>query len=224
MNLLESLRSANPELRLYSVFDPEFAPYGRVLRLPGEEALAAALEATPIPESGNCYVASEPALEALEAMEAAARSVYGGMPIQAGYCNGRGFALNAEEYHKCSEVNYSTTGLVLLLALPGDLHDRKLDAADVAGFYLPPRTAVELHPLVLHFAPCRIRETGFNCLVLLTRGTNGALPAVNTAAPGEAALLWMVNKWMLCHPDSPQAQKGAFVGITGENLRLALPG
>ena len=224
MNLLESLRVANPKLRLYSVFDPEFAPYGRVLRLPGEDALAAALEHTPIPESGNCYVASEPALEGLEAVEAATRSVYGGMPIQAGYCNGRGFTLNAEEYHKCSEVNYSTTGLVLLLALPGNLHDRKLDAADVAGFYLPPRVAVELHPLVLHFAPCRIREAGFNCLVLLTRGTNGALPAVNTAAPGEEALLWMVNKWMLCHPDSPQAQKGAFVGITGENPRLALPG
>lgn len=224
MNLLESLRSANPELRLYSVFDPEFAPYGRVLQLPGEEALAAALENTPIPETGNCYRASEPALEALAAVEAAARSVYGGMPIQAGYCNGRGFALNAEEYHKCSEVNFSTTGLVLLLALPGDLHDRRLDAADVAGFYLPPLVAVELHPLVLHFAPCRVRETGFNCLVLLTRGTNEPLPAVNTAAPGEEALLWMANKWMLCHPDSPQARKGAFVGISGENLRLALPG
>jgi len=224
MNLLESLRVANPKLRLYSVFDPEFTPYGRVLKLPGEDALAAALEHTPIPESGNCYVASEPALEALEAVEAAARSVYGGMPIQAGYCNGRGFTLNAEEYHKCSEVNYSTTGLVLLLALPGNLRDRKLDAADVAGFYLPPRTAVELHPLVLHFAPCRVRETGFNCLVLLTRGTNEPLPAVNTAASGEEALLWMANKWMLCHPDSPQARKGAFVGISGENLRLALPG
>ena len=222
MNLLESLRVANPELRLYSVFDPEFAPYGRVLRLPGEEALAAALESTPIPETGNCYLASEPALEALAAVEAAARSVYGGMPIQAGYCNGRGFALNAEEYHKCSEVNFSTTGLVLLLALPGDLRDRKLDAAAVTGFYLPPRVAVELHPLVLHFAPCRVRETGFNCLVLLTRGTNAPLPGVDTAAPGEEALLWMVNKWLLCHPESPQAAKGAFVGITGENIRLKL--
>lgn len=221
--LLKDLRAANPGLRLYSVFDAAFAPYGRVLSLPGEAELAAAVEALPIPEGGNRYVASEPALEALEAVRAAGRSVYGGMEIQAGYCNGRGYALNAEEYHKCSELNYSTTGLVLLLALPGDLRERRLEAADVVGFYLPPRTAVELHPLVLHFAPCRVREAGFNCLVILTRGTNEALPAVDPTAEGEEALLWMRNKWLLCHPDSPQAAKGAFVGIGGENLRLALP-
>ena len=223
MNLLEALRMANPNLRLYSVFDPAFAPYGRVLELPGEDALAGAMEKTPIPESGNCYVASLPELEALEAVRAAERTVYGGMELQAGYCNGRGFTLNAEEYHKCSEVNFSTTGLVLLLALPGQIRDRRLDAGDVVGFYLPPMTAVEIHPLVLHFAPCRVREAGFDCLVVLTRGTNAPLAAVNPQAPGEEALLWMTNKWLLCHPDSPQAAKGAFVGIIGENLTLKLP-
>lgn len=30
----------------------------------------------------------------------------------------------------------------------------------------------------------------------------------------------MKNKWMICHPDSPQAAKGAYVGITGVNLTL----
>ncbi len=222
MDILESLRSANPNLRLYSVFDPAFAAYGRVLRLPGEEALAEAMDKTPIPEAGNRYAASLPELEALEAVREAGRTVYGGMEVQAGYCNGRGFTLNAEEYHKCSEVNFSTTGLVLLLALPGDLRDRRLEAADVVGFYLPPRVAVEIHPLVLHFAPCRVRESGFNCLVILTRGTNEALPAVDPAAEGEEALLWMRNKWLVCHPDSPQAAKGAFIGIRGENRVLKL--
>lgn len=223
MDFLKKLQTANPNLRLYSVFDPKFAPYGRVLNLPGEAALADAMEATPIPETGNCYVASDPVLESLEAVQAAGRTVYGGMEIQAGYCNGRSFTLNAEEYHKCSELNYSTTGLVLLLALPGDLQDRKLDASHVAGFYLPPQVAVEIHPLVLHFAPCRVHEDGFNCLVILTRGTNTPLSGVNTATAGEEALLWTRNKWMLCHPDSPQAAKGAFVGILGENPQLALP-
>ncbi len=223
MDILEALRRANPGLRLYSVLDPEFAPYGRVLKTENPEELAAGLAETPIPESGNRYVSSEPALEALGAGKELARVVYGGMPFQAGYCNGRGFTLNAEEYHKCSEVNFTTTGLVLLLALPGDLKDRRLDSADVVGFYLPPMVPVEVHPLVLHFAPCRISEAGFNCLVILERGTNLPLPAVDTSAPGEEALLWMVNKWLVCHPDSPQAQKGAFVGITGTNLRLRLP-
>ncbi|MBQ1820122.1 MAG: DUF4867 family protein [Clostridia bacterium] len=142
--------------------------------------------------------------------------------VQEGFCNGRGFTLNAEEYHKCSEVNYSTTGLVLLLALPGDVRDRVLDSRDVKGFYLPPDTLVEIHPRVLHFAPCRIRDSGFNCLVVLERGTNAPLDHVDPSAPGEEGLLWMRNKWLLCHPDSPQAQKGAFMGIAGENLTLRI--
>ena len=220
MNLLDTLRSKNPKLQLFSVTDPEFEPYGRILPCENTEALSRAMERTGIPESGNCYVASEPALEALDVIETVGRTVYGGMPVQAGFCNGRGFTLNAEEYHKCSEVNYTTTGLVLLLALPSDVHNRTLDAKDVKGFYLPPETLVEIHPRVLHFAPCRIRESGFNCLVVLERGTNAPLDTVDTNAPGEAGLLWMQNKWLLCHPDSPQAGKGAFIGITGENLTL----
>ena len=221
MNILEQLRRKNPELQLYAVTDPEFYPYGRVLPCEAD-ALFRAMDGTGIPESGNRYVASDPALEALSAIEAVGRTVFGGMPIQAGFCNGRGFTLNAEEYHKCSEVNYSTTGLVLLLALPEDIHDRTLDSKDVKGFYLPPETMIEIHPRVLHFAPCRITESGFNCLVVLERGTNAPLDYVDTSAPGEQGLLWMQNKWLICHPDSPQAGKGAFVGITGENLTLQI--
>ena len=222
MNIPEQLQHKNPHLPLYSVTDPAFAPYGQVLTCADPAALSRAMAGTGIPESGNRYVASEPSLEALDAVHAIGNTVFGGMPIQAGFCNGRGFTLNAEEYHKCSEVNYSTTGLVLLLALPTDLRDRTLDAADVKGFYLPPETLVELYPRVLHFAPCRISEAGFNCLVVLERGTNAPLEAVDPSAPGEQGLLWMQNKWLVCHPDSPQAAKGAFVGIRGENITLSI--
>lgn len=222
MTILEQLQKKNPDLPLFSVTDPAFAPYGRILPCEDTAALSRAMGETGIPESGNRYVASDPALEALDPIEEIGRTVYGGMPIQAGFCNGRGYKLNAEEYHKCSEVNYSTTGLVLLLALPEDIHDRKLDSRDVKGFYLPPETLVEIHPRVLHFAPCRIIESGFNCLVVLERGTNAPLESVNTAAEGEEGLLWMQNKWLICHPDSPQAKNGAFVGIAGENLTLRI--
>ncbi|MBR0081150.1 MAG: DUF4867 family protein [Clostridia bacterium] len=222
MTVLEQLREKNPDLRLYSVTDPAFAPYGQILPLPETEALSAALQRTPIPQSGNCYTASDPALEALDVVARVGASAFGGMPMQAGYCNGRGFMLNAEEYHKCSELNYSTTGAVLLLALPSDVHDRSLDAADVVGFYLPPETMIEVYPRVLHFAPCRVQPDGFNCLVVLERGTNAPLPSVRPDAPGEEGLLWMRNKWLLCHPDSPQAKNGAFVGIYGNNLTLQI--
>lgn len=222
MDMLESLREKNPNLPLYSVLDLAFAPYGRVLPIRDPASLRAAMERTAIPATGNSYTASDPDLEATADVLRLRDTVYGGMAVQAGCCNGHGFTLNAEEYHKCSEVNYSTTGLVLLLALPSDIHDRTLDSSAVVGFYLPPEVMVEIYPLVLHFAPCRVREDGFNCLVVLNRGTNGPLEGVDPSAPGEEGMLWMKNKWLLCHPDSPQAQKGAFVGVTGENLTLAL--
>ena len=219
--MLKLLREKNPGLPLFSVLDPEFRRYGRVL-IADTNQLAAALEATPIPETGNCYVASLPELEAVDLMPGLQRAAFGEMPIQAGFCNGNGYKLNALEYHKCSEINFTTTGLVLLLALPEQLDDGKLDSADVVGFYLPEDVLVEIYPMVLHFAPCRVRETGFRCLVVLEQGTNAALPSVDTTAPGEEKLLWMRNKWMTCHPDSPQKEKGAFVGISGENLSLKI--
>ena len=219
--MMKTLRQKNPELKLYSVLDPEFRRYGRVLNAETGE-LAAAMAATEIPEEGNCYKASVPALEAVPLMKSLRRTVFGEMEIQAGYCNGHGYKLNAMEYHKCCEINFSTTGLVLLLALPEQLDDGRLDSADVAGFYLPAGALVEIFPLVMHFAPCRISESGFNCLVVLEKGTNEVLPVVDTSASGEEKLLWMRNKWMTCHPDSPQKEKGAFVGISGENIALAI--
>ena len=221
MNILEKLREKNPGLPLFSVEDESFAPYGRILG-GADAALSAALDGTELPAEGNLYHASEASLEALPLMARLRRLAFGEMEIQAGFCNGRGFTLNALEYHKCSEVNYSTTGLVLLLALPGDLEGDSLDAGRIRGFYLPPETLVEIYPRTLHFAPCRVRETGFNCLVVLEKGVNAPLERVDPAAAGEEKLLWMRGKWLLCHPDSPQAQKGAFVGIRGENLRLEI--
>ena len=166
MICLDELRRLNPALPLYSVFDPAFAPYGRVLEC-DTEALCRAMRATPLPESGNRYLASLPELEALPLCAELSESVFGGMPVQAGYCNGHGHMLNALEYHKCSEVNFTSRGLVLLLALPSQLKDGRLDSGDVVGFYLPPHVPVEIHPLVLHFAPCRVMEDGFDCLVVL---------------------------------------------------------
>ena len=222
MSILDTLRAHNPRLTLSSVYDKEFSPYGRVLDCIAPEELSAALDAMPIPESGNSYIASDASLEATLAAREAERVVFGGMATEAGCCNGHGFTLNALEYHKCSEVNFSTTGLVLLLALPTDMEDGRLDSSVIRGFYLPAGVMVEIFPAVLHFAPCRISEEGFRCLVILECGVNSPLDTVDTKADGEEKLLWMRGKWMTCHPDSPQAQKGAFVGISGENLTLKI--
>jgi len=217
--VLNELREKNPGLKLYCVTDPEFARYGRIIDTDTAE-LAEVFSKVAIPAEGNMYRASDPELEALPVMKELLRRVYGCMELEAGYCNGSGYTLNALEYHKCSEVNFTTTGLVLLLALPEQVKDGHLDSADVVGFYLPENILVEIFPLVLHFAPCRIKEEGFRCVVVLEKGTNEALDSVDTSAAGEEKLLWMRNKWMICHPDSPQAVKGAYAGISGENIQL----
>ena len=220
-DFLSILREKNPALRLLSVLDDEFKAYGRVLEGYDCEALAACLGETAIPAEGNCYVASDPKLEALHLVQAIGAEIFGEMPIQAGYCNGHGFTLNAEEYHKCSEINFCTgEGAVLLLARFEDMENYTLDAKKLVGFYLPAGVLVEIYPRVLHFAPCRVSDDGFRCLVILEKGTNQPLEKSYADANGEGRLLWMTNKWLLCHPDSPQCAKGAYVGIHGENIKL----
>ena len=220
--LLEALQRKNPGLGILPVTDKEFAHYGRVLEGLATESLAHVLGETQRPEQGNCYVASDPALEALAVMADIRRMAFGGMELQAGYCNGHGHKLNALEYHKCGEVNFTTTGLMLLLARPEQLEQGHIKSQGVAAFYLPPNILVELHPRVLHFAPCRVRPEGFDCLVALERGVNAPLDWTNPRGEGEDKLLWMKGKWLIAHPDSPQAAKGAYVGISGENLSLAI--
>ena len=222
MNNIELLAAKNPDLTLFDVFDERFSRYGRMLELGNMSALHQAMLKIAIPENGNCYVADDTSLKVLDIVNKIKLSVYGDVPIEAGYCNGHSFALNAEEYHRCSEVNFTTTGLVLLLALPEDIKDGKLDSKSVVGVYLPPDVPVEIYPRVLHFAPCRLSDAGFNCLVILTDGTNTALESVDSSLPGEDGMLWMRNKWLICHPDSPQAAKGAYIGITGKNITLKI--
>lgn len=214
------LREKNPGISLHAVTDPQFAEYGRVIESAPLAELHRALENIPIPAEGNAYVAAEPALEETDFFPWIRDAVFGGMEIQAGCCNGRGSQLNALEYHKCGEVNYSTTGCVLLLARQRDLKNGRLHSGDVAGFYLPAGVLIEVRAEVFHFAPCRIDEGGFNCLVVLEKGVNEAFEGA--VKSGEAAMLWRRGKWLIAHGDSPQARLGAYVGIDGENLQIQI--
>ena len=221
-DVLNTLRSLNPALPLFSVFDPEFRPFGRVIEVPEGETLLRRVAETPLPEAGNHYRGSVESLEETEAFRFLQETVFGGMDAQAGFCNGYGHKLNAFEYHKCPEVNASPTGLVLLLARYSDLNDGRISSDRTVGFYLPKNVFIELDPLVLHFAPCRLPETPFQCLVVLTKHTNEPVERPSDDTEGEHRLLFMRNKWLTCHTESPQAKNGAFIGIEGENIALEI--
>lgn len=216
MSELEQLRAKN-ECVLHSVEEAGFAAYGEVLQ-GNYGALQGLLAATPMPSEKNIYVASDSAMEALGECEALTWQIYGGLPMQMGYCNGHNTALGAEEWHDCSEVDIAGTSLVLLLAAQSDLENGVLTSARVKAFYLPAGTAVRLWPGTLHFSPCAVSRDGFRCLIGLSKGTNA--PLTPQQAAGRAPLR-AFNKWLIAHPARKDLiASGAREGITGENITI----
>ena len=105
---------------------------------------------------------------------------------------------------------------ILLLAQQDEIIDGKLDTSKVKAFKAPAGVLVELYATTLHFCPCQVSDEGFRCIVVLPRGTNTELTFKPDPA-GESRLLTATNKWLLPHPDSPEAKGGAVVALKGEN-------
>ena len=208
-------------MKIYSVSDPAFKPYGKVLTGFDTAALIAAMKTVPMPESGTAYEPSIPALEESGIFDAMQNRAYGGMPIQIGMCWGRNTRLNCLEYHRSSEFNVGAQPFVLLLAHQWDIVDAQLDTSRVEAFHVPAGVLVEVYATTLHYAPCHVDgEEGFRVAVVLPRGTNTEKPALAELS-GEDRLMTARNKWLLAHPESPEAADGAWAGLTGANLDLA---
>ena len=208
-------------MKIESVFDAAFAPYGKVL--PGYDTaeLVAALEKyTPLPE-GTEYVASQPELEALPIAAQLAANAYGGMPIELGWCNGHNTKLNCLEYHRDSELNCGSSDFVLLVARADDVADGVLDTDKVRAFRCPRGVMLEVYATTLHYAPCSsVSGEGFRVMIALPRGTNGPKPEI-TPLNDEDRHLWACNKWLLAHAESAEAAQGAAVALKGVNVDIA---
>ena len=209
-------------MKIYSVYDPEFKSYGKVVG--GLESTAAeiiaALEKTPLPEATD-YVAMDPSLQSLPAAKVVSDHLFGGMPVQLGWCNGHNTKLNCVEYHRDSEFNLGTEDFILLLAKQDEIVDGVLDTSKVKAFRAPKGVIVECYSTTLHYAPCHTDPAkGFRVLVALPKGTNTEKPAISPASD-EDKLLWACNKWLLAHPESSEAAQGAYVGLSGVNIDIA---
>ncbi len=205
-------------MEIKKVTDEAFRKYGRVLEGIDFTQLLEALEKTPCPE-GTVYVASEPILEATDAMEVFGKKVYGEMPIQIGYCNGHNRKLNALEYHRDSELNIAGTDAVLIVGLRADVTDEMTyDTSKAEAFLLPAGMGVEVFATTLHYAPAGPDGNGFRVVVVLPRGTNFDLAQEHKDA-GEDSHLTAVNKWLLGHPEGGLPE-GSPMGLIGENLSI----
>lgn len=219
--MLEILNAVN-DVPVLSVFDPAFAPYGRVLEgCDFSRADEYMLEKTDIPENGNIYVPSVPELEESELKSDIENTLYGSMPVQIGFCNGRNTTYNGFEYHKCSEINYAVTPFMLVLGHVWDIRDNIYDIRSAQVFFVPAGTAIEMYQTTLHLSPCRVCDEGFKDIVILSRGTNTPLEYKKTNADPESVLLLQRNKWVIAHPErEPLIKQGAHPGVIGENKEL----
>ena len=215
MNKLEDLRKKNPGLRFYSVNDPEFARYGCVLKQ-DYSSIADAARKLEFPAEGSKYMPSVESFEALPIRAMIKEELFGELEVQLGNCWGYNSYLNALEWHKNSEINVAATDLVLLLAKLDDIEDGKLDSKKVVAFYVAEGEAIEVYADTLHFCPCQVADSGFNCVVVLPAGTN-----TNLDNKPEDKLLFRKNKWIFCHEDNEGLKaKGVVPAIFGENYRV----
>ena len=208
-------------MKIYSVHDKEFTPYGHVVTGLDTTELLDALARTPLPETGTGYCPEEEELQELPVTVQVSEHLYGGMPVQMGWCNGRNTKLNCLEYHRDSEFNLGTEDFILLLARQEAIENGMLDTGKVKAFRVPAGVLVEVYATTLHYAPCHTDPAkGFRVLVALPAGTNTAKPDIRPLTE-EDKLLRACNKWLLAHPDSAEAADGAYVGLTGENIDIA---
>ena len=209
-------------MKIYSVFDPEFKPYGQVVD-GMEETVQEILDVLKdAPQgAGVDYVPEYEPLQELPAMVEISEHCYGGMPVQLGWCNGHNTRLNCLEYHRDSEFNLGTEDFILLLAKQDEIENGVLDTAKVKAFKAPAGVLVEVYATTLHYAPCHCDASkGFRVLVALPQGTNTDKPAISNKS-SEDKRLWARNKWLLAHPDSSEAKQGAYIGLAGENIDIA---
>ena len=204
-------------MKIQKVTDPAFRKYGQVLEGYDFTGLIKEMKHTPVPED-VIYVPSVEELEALDIMKDLQNKGYGGLPVQIGYCNGHNKKLNAVEYHRNSEINVAVTDLVLLIGHQQDIEpDHTYDTSKIEAFLVPAGTGIEVYATTLHYAPCHVIEGGFQCVVVLPKGTNTDL-TFQTEKTGEDSLMTAKNKWLIAHEDAKIA--GAFNGLKGENITI----
>ena len=193
-------------MEIKKVTDKAFRKYGAVIEGMDLSELLAWAKTTPAPDD-VVYEPSIPEAEALPICEDLSRQVYGEMPIQIGYCNGKNHKNDTLEYHR-------VTDLIVVLGSRKDMDSLlSFDLANAEAFFVPAGTAIMLYSDTLHYAPCSAGDGVFQCVIVLPRGTNYPSEKENIRKTAEDELLCMKNKWVLTHPDSGEP---FYPGLKGE--------
>ena len=173
-------------MQILKVTDEAFRQYGKVIKDLDVSDIITAMSETPCPDD----VVYEPSIESLEACKSAqsvSDSLYGGMPIQIGYCNGHNHLLNAVEYHRDSEINIAVTDPILTLGKEQNRVECVISYNDTTREYTAQirQGDVEVSNRVLGKEPIDIKvyfegdSTGYSLTEL--KGSDSLLPYVSSS-------------------------------------------
>ena len=85
------------------------------------------------------------------------------------------------------------------------MKDGRLDTTLCRAFRVPAGVLVEVYGTSLHYAPCHTDPAkGFRVLIALPKGTNDG-KAEPSGRSAEDRMLFATNKWLIAHPDAPEA-------------------
>ncbi len=225
MDMLKRLNDVN-NIPIYGVEQQEFRSFGRILKgYDFTELIQYMDQNTSIPDQENYYIASVKEMEQTTIYQELTNTIYGGMPIQIGYCNGRNSTYNGFEYHKGSEINIVLTDCILVLGHNYDIMENSYNNDQAMVFFVKKGTAIELFQTTLHLSPIRVCDKGYRVIVVLPKGTNMPFNqnenVVKNTKDIEGRLLLHHNKWVISHPERTQLiSQGAYPGIIGENIEL----
>lgn len=214
--MFNTLKEKNKNIKFYTVNDPEFAKYGRVIKNIDVSEIISECEKIAYPEEGSKYEAGVESLEKLAVADKIKNEVYGEMDTEIGACYGYNTTLNGLEFHKGSEVNIAVTDFVLILGTTFEMKDNRFNSADAKAFYVKKGEMIEVYASTLHFCPCQVSDKGFFCVVGLPKGTNLPLDGKY-----DDKLLFRKNKWLIAHDDNKSLiERGVVPGIYGENYTI----
>lgn len=209
-------------MKIYSIYDDAFIPYGRVLKQYDFGSLIKRLNTTEKPEVGTVYKASCELLESTDVKKELQNRAFGGMPIQIGYCNGTNTVMNCVEYHKNSEINVFSEGAILALGKVQDIINNRYSMDNIELFYVPAGVGVEMYGTTLHYAPINAEgKDGFRGIVVLPKGTNTEKPEIEIKN-AEDEILLARNKWLITFEDTVEAKEGAYVGLFGNQINVIM--
>ena len=201
---------------MLTLSDEGFKKYGKKIDIDVDE-IVSYLDNLTLPLQGNKYVASDEKFEELNSVKLIEEKYFPSSPMQGGYVIGHNILLNATEYHDSIEINVASEDVTLFLGTQDMIKDGIIDSSSLEEVYVKKNEAFMLHKQILHFSPCATSKNGFKVAVFLPKGTNTPL-----FKKSDDPLYFMNNKWLIAHKDSPQAQKGAYIGIKGENRKGTL--